>query len=363
MFRKLLLLILSAMLLLTGLAENDLTIENLPPDEPVVTEGPFLRVQTEYDVETNLTRYTARLINAPTFPDGAPITADDLLFSLYVYLDPGYTAETDLSSLPIPGLESYRRQVSSERLNAAAEAMTAIRAAGANHIWTAEDPWSEPLHAAYWSLHEEYSAACEKEFPRCAQSIVDYCAEMLAFDPQGAFGYTAEEIAADEGLRVAYAMLQWGYATADGNLLTARRSGLSWPLEAGKPSLDDFVTELSLAYDGDLGACWKVESTGMYEPELPDVDEAFLLQYLGDARDSVTSISGIRSTDDHTLEIDLEGIDMHAAEILFGQPILSLKAQGDDVQWSPDAGSYGHPFGNLSSIKSFDGPILLETAA
>lgn len=357
MLRKLILLILSAMLILNGFAENDLTIENIPPDEPIITEGEFIRVIAEYDVAADLTRYTAQMNNDPVFADGAPITAQDLLFSLYVYLDPSYPEE----SLPsIPGLESYRRQISAERLQAASETMSAIRAAGSNHKWSAEDPWSESLQKTYWQLQSQYSAACAREFPPCAQSIVDYCSEMLSFDPQGAFGYTSEEIAGDEGLRVAYAMLQWGYATANGNLLTARRSGLSWPLEAGKPSVDDFADELSLAYGGDLGACWAVESTGLYEPKLPDVAEAFLTHYLGNTRDSVISISGIRLTDDGKLEIDIEGIDMHMAEFLFARPVLSLNAQGDASLWSPETGLYGHPFGDISAVKSFDGPMLME---
>lgn len=374
MLRKLILLTLSAILMLTGLPfscaeedfSDDLTIENVPPEEPLVTEGEFIRVTAEYQPGDDLTRYTAELINDPSFEDGTTITARDLLFSLYVYLDPAYPLFT--YSDPIPGLESYRKQVSAERLNAAAETLSAIHEAGADHIWSESDGWSEEHHIAYWQLYAEYMAACESEFVNCAQAIVDYCAAALPSDVQGKFGRGSADIAANEGLRVAYAMQQWGYASSVDSVLTARHSGTVWNLDQSSPTVQDFANELSLAYGGDLGACWAIESTGDYYPLLPDIERQFTDLFLGDAKDSILSVTGIRMTGENTLEIDLQGIDMHSAGLLFDLPVLSLEQMGDAEQWSPENGLYGHAFGDLSPLGDTDAivaavqsaPVLLE---
>lgn len=359
MFRKLFLFTLSALLMLTGVPlacaeddfSDDLTIENVPPEEPVVTEDEFIRITAEYLTDSDLTRYTAQLINDPTFPDGSALTAKDLLFSLYVYIDPAcpLAAPGDAFS-SVPGLESYQRQISADRLNSAAETMSAIAAAGADHVWSEADGWTHELQAAYWQLHSEYTTACEAEFPNCAQAIVDSCSTMLESDVRGAFDLSSAEISADEGLRVAYAMQQWGYASAVGSVLTAKHSGTTWSLDSTKPTVQDFANELSLAYDGDLGACWAIESCGTYSPTLPNLEQQFTALLLGDTKDSVSSVSGIRMTDENTLEIDLPGIDMHSAGRLFGQPALSLEHLGDADQWSPEDGLYGHAFGDLSVL-------------
>lgn len=377
MLRKLILVTLSALLMLTGIpfscAEedffDDLVIENVPPEEPIITESEFIRVTAQYLPDSDLTRYTAELINNPTFSDGTALTAKDMLFSLYVYIDPDYPLffyNPEINS--IPGMESYKKQVSAERLTAAAETMAAIREAGADHAWSESDGWIEAHQTSYWQLHSEYLSACEAEFVNCAQAIVDYCAAMLETDVRGTFGRSSADIAAADGLRVAYAMQQWGYAVSDGSTLTARHSGTVWNLDESSPTVQDFAAELSLVYDGDLRTCWEYESSGTYEPTLPDLERQFTEIVLGDAKDSIPSVSGIRMTGETTLEIDLPGINMHAAGALFGLSVLSLEQLGDADQWSPENGLYGHAFGNLSVLGDTDAivsavesaPVLLE---
>ena len=41
-------------------------------------------------------------------PDGVALTADDLIFSFYVYSDPTYDGSASIFSLPILGMEEYR---------------------------------------------------------------------------------------------------------------------------------------------------------------------------------------------------------------------------------------------------------------
>lgn len=52
--------------------------------------------------------YDITLKDGVQFSDGSPVTADDVIFSLYVPLDPTYDGSMTVYSLPILGLEEYR---------------------------------------------------------------------------------------------------------------------------------------------------------------------------------------------------------------------------------------------------------------
>lgn len=60
------------------------------------------------------TKYTFIIKNGITFSDGVPLTMNDVLFNMYVYLDPVYTGSTTMYSTDIVGLEKYRTQSTSD---------------------------------------------------------------------------------------------------------------------------------------------------------------------------------------------------------------------------------------------------------
>lgn len=359
MLRKLLALILALLLCVPAVfAEDDpFASLNIPPTEAIIHESEFLHIESVFYPEQNVTRSVAKLTGNPAFADGTPVTAQDLLFSLYVYLDPAYPFSIKQD---IVGLRSYTLQISEQRLTNAAKAMAAIRKAGEDHVWRETDAWTQAQQETYWTLQRDYLAACKAEFAVCAQSIVDYCSPMLAMDSKGAFTLSADEIASDEGLSVAYAMLQWGYADSSDTMLIARHSGRVWNLPETKPTLQDFADELSLAYGGDLRACWAIETTGSYTPDLPDVEAGFRSAYLGNEKDRVLSVSGVRTTEDGAIEILFHGINAHGAASLLSKPALSLTACGNAELWLPEEGLYGHPFGEIPDLNTFEGPVLIE---
>ncbi len=57
------------------------------------------------------TVYTFVLKNGIKFSDGHPLTMEDVLFNLYVYLDPVYTGSATMYSTDIKGLAAYRNQM------------------------------------------------------------------------------------------------------------------------------------------------------------------------------------------------------------------------------------------------------------
>lgn len=56
------------------------------------------------------TTYQFLIKNDIKFSDGQPLTMDDVLFNLYMYLDPSYTGSTTMYSVGIKGLQAYRTQ-------------------------------------------------------------------------------------------------------------------------------------------------------------------------------------------------------------------------------------------------------------
>ncbi len=64
----------------------------------------------EIDVNRYHTTYKFLLKNNIKFSDGKPLTIKDVLFNLYLYLDPSYTGSSTLYSTAIVGLDAYRAQ-------------------------------------------------------------------------------------------------------------------------------------------------------------------------------------------------------------------------------------------------------------
>ena len=60
------------------------------------------------DGQPEKTVYTFQILDNVTFSDGTKPTADDLIFSLKVLVDPNYDGKATFYSLPIEGLQEYR---------------------------------------------------------------------------------------------------------------------------------------------------------------------------------------------------------------------------------------------------------------
>lgn len=68
---------------------------------------------TDQGDENGTTEYEFLIKNGIKFSDGTPLTIKDVLFNLYVYLDPMYSGSATIYSTKIKGLEAYRKQDSS----------------------------------------------------------------------------------------------------------------------------------------------------------------------------------------------------------------------------------------------------------
>ena len=74
-----------------------------------------LDIQSVYDEFEDTTTYYIVLKNNVKFSNGSPLTIKDVLFNLYVYLDPVYTGSSTIYSTDIVGLKEYRTQQGDEK--------------------------------------------------------------------------------------------------------------------------------------------------------------------------------------------------------------------------------------------------------
>jgi ABC-type transport system substrate-binding protein len=80
---------------------------------PYTYTGPA-NVDIEINATTENTLYTFTLRSGMQFADGLPLSADDLIFTLYTFLDPSYDGSNGIATLPILGLQNYQTQTTPE---------------------------------------------------------------------------------------------------------------------------------------------------------------------------------------------------------------------------------------------------------
>ncbi|MEG2003634.1 MAG: ABC transporter substrate-binding protein, partial [Clostridia bacterium] len=153
-----------------------------------------------------LVMYEMVLKNNMKFSDGTPITAEDVLFNLYVFFDPAYAGSDTLYTLPVQGMQDYKLQAANSATYIAKA--NDILAAGKSHVWTSSDPWSKDEQDFYWKS----IATCGTKF---AQTIIDYIMKNYGDDKNVAAGIdsatTGEMLKKSKALTTAYGMAMWGF--------------------------------------------------------------------------------------------------------------------------------------------------------
>ncbi len=153
--------------------------------------------------EGNYVVYEVVLKNGAKFSDGTAITADDVLFNWYVFLDPAYTGSSTFYTLPILGLNDYRTQVAG--YDAIAAAASAALKMGPD-AYVASEEVTEEQYNFYWTT-------MGTQLKAFAQSIVDYVNTKYAdyvksyFYPEWAIA----DVTGNTGREVAFGMSLWGF--------------------------------------------------------------------------------------------------------------------------------------------------------
>ncbi len=111
------------------------------------------------------TVYTFVLKNGVKFSDGHPLTMEDVLFNLYIYLDPVYTGSATIYSTDIKGLAEYRNQLPGIDNDSDTESETNADAAvrAENRIMT--------LVQLYWATSKILNAGSQTNSVTYAQMV------------------------------------------------------------------------------------------------------------------------------------------------------------------------------------------------
>ena len=254
--------------------------------------------------------YTFTLRDDVTFSDGTPLTADDVIFSMYVLCDPMYDGVSTFFTLPIEGIEAYRTGMDSR--------MNLILQAGREGY--EETPFfTEAQYNAFW---EAFDKAGADFVAGIKQYLIDsgWCTPedpVCVWAPD--WGYTMEEGSTEKDLWDTIAM-RYEYNLDE----------INW--EKGN---SDNITDLILGYLDNGEAYTATVRTG----------------------DSAESITGIMKLDDRTVRVKLTEFSATAI-YQFGLYVAPMHYYGDPAKYDYDNNRFGFDKGDLSSVHMKDGAPL-----
>jgi len=282
--------------------------------------------------------YKFELRDDVKFSDGKKLTADDVIFSMYVLADPAYDGGLTFYSLPIKGLAEYRSGVKADIYEKYAKIADAIIEAGKGNLST-EAGVTQALTDAFWTT------ALEAGGLKFAQEIVDYCISNYA-----------QYLTVVKNSEVALGMYVWGFGepNEEGTKLVGA-SGKEYDFD--KVTLADYWYELKEAYKGDDGevdleALDETESAGT---SIFDFAKEAFISSEGPkdpaSGGAITSIEGIKKTGQYSLEVTMTQFDAVAIYRL-AVPVAPLHYYGDASKYDYDNNKFGFDKGDLSLPKA-----------
>lgn len=294
-----------------------------------------------------ITTYTVKIRDDLKFSDGVAVTADDIIFTYYVYLDPSYAGSTTLNSYDIVGLQSYLTQIPEDSLAAVEPAMAALKAAGANYTVVEGDLFTQEQYDAY-------EAGKADLWKADVQGIADYvCANYAADYAEAIMGKTADEVSASEGLKTAFGMAMWGFGEMSEDFTTITTSAEK-TIAVEEVTNEDFYEAACAKYAGDFAAYLDAgeSATGTTLDALNSETMSALAAAQGvDTSAGVPNISGIKKLDDYTVEVKVNGFSAPAVYSICGLVIAPAHYYGDGT-FNYDENNFGHPYGDLSCVQA-----------
>ena len=234
------------------------------------------------------------------FSDGKPLTADDVIFSMYVYADPTYDGAASFYSVPIQGMEEYRKGM--EPL------FKLILAAGEDNKDFSK--WTEEQQTKFWA---DYKKAAEAFVKEVEDSLISSGSNK-------------------EGDSVAAFAANYGY------------EGLKEDATAM-----DFFNAMVAKYDGSVKDMSSAESAGTPFTELMESYKDYAVGV--ETGNSAPNISGIQKTGDNTVRVITTKVDAQAIYQL-AMAISPLHYYGDPAQYDYANNKFGFPKGDLSSVRA-----------
>ena len=242
--------------------------------------------------------YDIKMRDDLKFSDGEPVTIDDVIFNMYVYLDPTYDGSATLYSTPIVGLEEYRNSMST--------LSKLIAEAGEDN--TDYTNFTEEQQKAFWDAVNDGGV-------KFAQEIVDYM------------------MANNGATDVASAAAGWGF------------DGL-----AADATAKDFFMAIGAQYDWNFSAM-EAETAGSALSDLIPEDVYAYSTTGVNVGDAVASVAGIVKTGDYSMTLTTTELSTSMIYQL-QMPIAPLHYYGDESLYDYDNNSFGFAKGDLSSVRA-----------
>lgn len=241
--------------------------------------------------------YDIKLRDDLKFSDGEPVTIDDVIFSMYVFLDPTYDGSVTMYSTPIVGLEEYRNSMST--------LSKLIAEAGEDN--TDYTNFTEEQQKAFWDAVNDGGV-------KFAQEIVD-------------------SMMANGATDVASAAAGWGF------------DGL-----AADATAKDFFLAIGEQYDWSFSAM-EAESAGSALSELIPEDVYAYSTTGVNVGNAVANVAGIVKTGDYSMTLTTSELSTTMIYQL-QMPIAPLHYYGDESLYDYDNNSFGFVKGDLSGVRS-----------
>ena len=271
-----------------------------------------------YDEETGITTYTAKLREDLKFSDGEPVTADDIIFTYYVYLDPSYEGSVSLNSFNIVGLANYR-------MNSTAAEGIKVK--------------SSDVKALLKNPSKSLKKKIREYLLNVLNGEIDWCETQYQ----------------KKGFESAIAMFLDSYSLDKQYSTTDREAAVK---EVAEQYGTDYRT-LAMHYmkdksyfDGDM------EQLAYDELYKAAVDEA--------GGEEVPNIEGIQKIDDYTVQIQVSGYEAPAVYSILGIPITPLHYYGDPSKYDYENNQFGFTRADLSEVNAKEeqplgaGPYVLK---
>ncbi|MCL1823781.1 MAG: ABC transporter substrate-binding protein [Oscillospiraceae bacterium] len=313
----------------------------------------------EISTNRNSTVFNFNLREDVYFSDGKPLTADDLIFTLYALCDADYDGDYGLGRLPVTGLDYYRTNADSTVYRKYAEI-----AALCFELYRDEEFEPEIENDDFTEeLYELFSECYREAWISHVKAIVSY--SVKNYGEYAALISTGGDIESDEWMKTALAMMIWRtadfieIAPASEDLdaiygpFTSFISGREWNLVNEFPTIEDFFEEFYEFYEGDIEAYINAERISEYDNPVQEITRLFIEKCAAADADNTGSatISGISRIGDYEVEVSING-NMPSAVYSFVFPVAPLHYYGNTELYDYDNGIYGFIRGDLSGIRS-----------
>ncbi len=259
-----------------------------------------------YDSEHDETTYTLKLRDGIYFSDGVKLTVDDLIFNLYVRLQPNFSGSGNLRSYDIVGLKNYYYN------NSMAESIIVT--------------------------DEEVSEAIANEDEEIADFIRNLIRETLENEKEEC-----------KKIWSSYAAIGYGN-TVEGFFFNLYGLDLSYNL-VGK-ALDEVCEDVIASYGLDyrlLGEHYAVNAS-YFDKKVGDyAHEILLYKKMTEAEhEPVDYISGIVRLGDYTVKLRMHGYNSDAIYQIFDMVIAPMHYYGNPDEYNYEQHRFGFPRGNYT---------------